>query len=626
MIKKMLKVLSVVLALALSLSLFACREEQGSTDVRLKTPGAVISNGGAVIETENYFYFINGQEDGAADNTYGTPVKGAIMVTAKSNLSVSEVVVPKIVSSEDYNAGIYLFGEYLYYGTTNVAKDSNGNVPKDVLTFQKAKIDGSSVEDIISVNGLNTTFRFAEVNGVVYLIYTKVATEGETTVTSIYCRNVSNGNEVLVTDKATAYILGDNDEVSSLTVVYAETVEKYPDIENNEETESYNVVKAFKAGDASAKTVFKGDRDSTGLSTDVTYTVADIRNGYVFLASSYVSGTLADTTVAIEIDDFYACTPETQKDVSSTEILNAGYISDSYIVTLNEVYYLDTNGDIVKSSLTTTGADAVIVANVGVTKFIGIKTYAGVNYLYYLNSDSVLSAVELSEVEPKEEVLVFEGVNVSWYNVKMLGDYLVWSNSAASGKQYITLTNVATNNFVTEDDVLTYDGDIITLGKKLDADVAAEFDAIVDNFRAGAYDANQRVNVRDENGVLNVKGGKVYAEGFDKVVDFYNAMTENQKSLINEDVKNAYNLYIECFDYVNVLYKLDGFIADNGVWAVHTEAEWEAIATQVKAYIDAKMEQDNYESIFNMADNNLAREYWGNKVIDGAQDVFFGDK
>ena len=58
MIKKMLKVLSVVLALALSLSLFACREEQGSTDVQLKTPGAVISNGGAVIETENYFYFI----------------------------------------------------------------------------------------------------------------------------------------------------------------------------------------------------------------------------------------------------------------------------------------------------------------------------------------------------------------------------------------------------------------------------------------------------------------------------------------------------------------------------------------------------------------------------------------
>ncbi len=628
MIKKTVKVLSIVLALILSLGLFACKgNDNGSTTVGLKTPGAVISNNGAVIETENYFYFINGQEDGANDNTYGTPVKGSIMVTAKSDLSTSEIVVPKIVSSEDYNAGIYLFGEYLYYGTTNVEKDSNGNVPKDILTFQKAKIDGSSVENILSVKGLNTTFRFAQVNGTVYLIYTKVSTENDTTVTSIYCYNVSNGSEVLVTDNATAYVLGDNDEVSSLAVVYTESVKKYPNISDNTETESYNIVKAFKAGDSASKTVLKGDRASTGLSTDVSYTIADVRNGYVFVASSYVSGTLADTTVAVTYADLYDSTPETQKNLTSVEVLNAGHISDCYFVSLDNVYYSDANGDVVKASLTGNGADATIVASVTVTKFVGIKTYGGVDYLYYLNADSILCGVELSEDEPKDEVIVFEGINVSWYSVKMVGDYLVWSNSAAGGKQYITMTNVAENKFVTdEDDVITFDGDVITLGKKLDADVAAEFNALVENFKAGAYDVNQRVNVRDENGNLNVKDGKVYAEGFAEVKAFYDAMTDNQKSSISEDAKHAYDLYIECFDYVNQLYKLNGFIADNGVWAVHTKEEWKAIATQVKDYIDAKMQDADYESIFNMADNNLAREYWGNKVIDGAQDVFFGSE
>ena len=51
--------------------------------------GEVVSNGGFVVEKGNYVYFINGVEAYSSDNTYGTPVKGALMRIAKSDLEAA---------------------------------------------------------------------------------------------------------------------------------------------------------------------------------------------------------------------------------------------------------------------------------------------------------------------------------------------------------------------------------------------------------------------------------------------------------------------------------------------------------------------------------------------------------
>ena len=71
--------------------------------------GALKSDGGFVAETENYVYFINGQADYTADNSFGAPVKGSLMAIKKSDLTSGElgkveIVVPKLFAATDYNA------------------------------------------------------------------------------------------------------------------------------------------------------------------------------------------------------------------------------------------------------------------------------------------------------------------------------------------------------------------------------------------------------------------------------------------------------------------------------------------------------------------------------------------
>ena len=50
----------------------------------------VTSNGGFVVGVGNYYYFINGVEQSTADNTYGTPVKGALQRILKSDAEKGE--------------------------------------------------------------------------------------------------------------------------------------------------------------------------------------------------------------------------------------------------------------------------------------------------------------------------------------------------------------------------------------------------------------------------------------------------------------------------------------------------------------------------------------------------------
>ena len=105
--------------------------------------GAVIANtnGGFVAETDNYVYFINGLGASSSDNTFGKPIKGALVAADKNDLSNSQVVIPELMVSSDYDAGVYLFeesdGVYAYYGTPNREKNSSGDIAYSEMCFTK---------------------------------------------------------------------------------------------------------------------------------------------------------------------------------------------------------------------------------------------------------------------------------------------------------------------------------------------------------------------------------------------------------------------------------------------------------------------------------------------------------
>ena len=112
-------------------SLIACANNNWSgsnISLRPANAGSVVENGGFIAETENYVYFINGMADSNADNTLGTPIKGALLVADKSDLSKTEIAVPKLFVASNSSAGLFIDGEYVYYGTPSTEKDKKGNV------------------------------------------------------------------------------------------------------------------------------------------------------------------------------------------------------------------------------------------------------------------------------------------------------------------------------------------------------------------------------------------------------------------------------------------------------------------------------------------------------------------
>ena len=609
MIKRFAKLLMIVLAMILAFTTIACdgcNKDEGSTDVSLKTPGAVLSNGGAVIRTDNYFYYVNGIAPSNADNSYGTPKKGAIMVVDINDMSNPQVVVPKMVTAEDYTAGIYMFGEYIYYGTTTTKKDTDGNIAYGNMEFQKAKIDGSSVEEVLLVEGHDLKFRFVESSGVVYLVYVEVV-DGKT---NIVCYNTSNGSSSTIASDVASYNFVENAYLDKAVVIYTKNVID----DDSEQDLGYNEVYAYKVGAEPSK-ILTGDKTVTTLANNVTYTVSAVKAGYLFVSESAVASNAKD--YAISLSDFTA----------KTEIKNVDAIANAYIVSLNEIYFPSTNdlssgSCIIKGALAKTGIDNEIVSDDKAVNIIAHQVVGTETYLYYVDDQSYLCVVKADKNPQETFVLSDKALNTSWYENGIKGDYLFFTDASEYGKDYIKAIKLNidfANDFEHDDNLdakVLKDSKVINLAWYEDADKADVFEAMLIDYQSVAYDSNQRVKVRDENNVLITKDGRIYSEQFDGIVAFYGSLTSDQKDLIESSAMDGYNLYVECFKVNNILLSLEGFNNANKAGSAESWlSKVEAAKTAMDAYI---ANNADYKSVFNMVDNNLMWEYYGGSDIQGA--------
>ena len=139
----------------------------------------VSSNGGFAVEKGEYVYFINGQELPEADNTYGDVVKGALLRIKKTDLTAGDysnvkTVVPALFCAGDYTAGIYIYGDYVYYATPTADKTDVGEAASSYIDFKKAKLDGTegpSKDYFLRLENNTSKYRFVEENDVVYCLY-----------------------------------------------------------------------------------------------------------------------------------------------------------------------------------------------------------------------------------------------------------------------------------------------------------------------------------------------------------------------------------------------------------------------------------------------------------------------
>ena len=234
--------------------------------------GDAKSNGGFAVEAGNYVYYINGIGDGTAVNDFGKPVKGAIYRVSKDNLknknySSVQKVVPSIAYSSNYNAGIFIYGDRIYYGTPSTAKNSEGVVQNSYLDMKSSKLDGTETlkEAYISFPSASYEYRYVEAgegdNKAVYLLY--VATdeklyEESTGVKNLHSYNTKTGENTLL-----AYNVGDvtfdSENKANPRVYYTMSVYKYTGSSNT--AYGYNQLYTVKAD--ATKDKFEGKLNAT---------------------------------------------------------------------------------------------------------------------------------------------------------------------------------------------------------------------------------------------------------------------------------------------------------------------------------------------------------------------------
>ncbi len=151
------KILTAVLAATLTfsaLSLASCGDayENPALEGYTTPTAAAKDNGGFSVEYGDYVYFINGQEAYTASNEFGAVTKGSLMRIKKADLdraistenyNSAEVVVPMLFVAQNFESGIYIYGDYVYYATPTTDKNMSGTVENTWIDFKRAKLDGS---------------------------------------------------------------------------------------------------------------------------------------------------------------------------------------------------------------------------------------------------------------------------------------------------------------------------------------------------------------------------------------------------------------------------------------------------------------------------------------------------
>ena len=622
--KKILaRIFCVTLLICLAMSLLTgCAEGKWSGKVTLKNSGEVLSNGGFIAETENYIYFINGVGGTYSANKMGEPLKGALFVADKSDLSKTELVVPKLMVANDYSAGVFIDNGYAYYGTPSVDKDSSGNVANYKMTFMRTKLDGSGkTDEFFTHSEFVSEYRIVKGVGedtAVYIYYY------DSTNSSIVCYNTSTktSETVFKTDdtaqeslKTRVFI--NNSEITDVVGFFTATV--YED-EYNENaannpyysrvTAAYNKVYAIKVGSATPELVVSGVGEATP-SDDISYEISLLDDGVLFFTKTNKG-----------VTKNFAITQKEAANVANAwknakEVVNADYINKTSLFILPdeniENMYAYVMGDAKIYKTTLFAKDALtkqpIVAKEMVNEMLFVRTENNSEVLYCFNASAELAKIDLSNVE--KQVRISEStISTTWYDPEIISigekDYIFYCDDSVYGKSYVKYLDLDATEVAEdtdddgEDDKFFKDIDSIkTLGKmtiKDQADVVtAQINAISNYFPTNGLGVDQEADDKYEEEYLRVKG-------------IYDALSKDVKAEVSESAVEQFDIIKKAFEMVDTYKQLEGvrYIVtkdDDGADAV------KVIYDSIKAQIVAFKNSEDREAVDALIHNELKAHY-----------------
>lgn len=444
----MAKKLSVLLlAVCLLFSFAAC----GNNTVKVKddTLSSVSSNGGFLVETDKYVYFINGVESYSTTYKAGKVTKGALMRTEKSNLAklgsddVSyDTIVSRLVVSDDMNAGVYLYGEYFYYAVPSDENNKKGEVKNDQLMFLRTKADGSSTSASITKKDYphDAQFRYVQKGDNVYLV---VYSDG------LYVYDAVNGKLL------TSY----EDETSSIQEILFDEENKgdvfytvkpvneyvYDEESENKTTESFNFVYKLVLGETSVSADFELVLDGTGKKTQgmgtedcafltgATFDLIRYTDGKLYFSLVSLDDTLSNLTQYRVVDATDLKKENAKKITSIGRLMNEGdsnaskvFVDGALFLNENQILYVGTDGLMVydyskkNDANTDLGASFVYDSENVKSATLDFIVKEGEHEFLYYHNEHVYYKVDLTDVlggnvKAEEFRINKVDVNTDWY-------------------------------------------------------------------------------------------------------------------------------------------------------------------------------------------------------------------
>ena len=572
---------------------------KGTTFTDYGTVVATQIHGGFVEETDKYVYFINGIGSTSSDNSFGTPIKGALVAADKTDLAKTEIVIPEMFTASDYSAGVYLFkesdGVYAYYGTPNTEKNSSGETSYSEMTFTKTRLDGKNSQKLFTVSSHSVEYRIAEADGTVYVVYYdsdntalvsfNCATKKATTIIKTDEEvNDKTGEEYLSLDSYYFLDNGCGTQVIYTVTVYTQEYfeqQKTEDSSYSRQTAAYNYVYKYAVGSDAAVLL-------DGKTAQAKYSVKSVEGGYLFYTVTPISG--KEATFAVKTSDLN----------TATKIDYPDNIKDGMIIKeLDKVYYVDSdNKKVIENTLVKIGDVNEFKTRKTILKDVSLSTLINVdaNYVYGIDGDGYIVAVE--RAGDKTIRISERTASTDWYSPEkvMIGDteYMLYCDSSAIGNSYVYYADLSKlaapkaedTDDDGENDLFYLEGSFI--GKKPASDRAAEVVATFGEINAtldaekqsdGTYkdetvtkaraaynalddDAKKAVSDEDLAKLTNAEKALQLWAAFDKLANVRNYLNLNndQKTALNNDYAAAKAL-AESFgdDFTTIR----GYLTDN---------------------------------------------------------------
>ncbi len=620
--KVLLKIVLLICTLTLILPIFACGDSESwsKSDVTIKKEdaGEVINSslGGFVFETKNYVYYINGFGTSTEDNTFGTPIKGALMVAKKSNLTETCIVVPKLFVASDYNAGVYVYDGFVYYGTPSTDKTASGSIANSEMKFCRTDLNGQNTTEYFSVDSLSTEYRIVKgEDNHVYIVYydsTLTAIKSYDTETKKVV-TVAETNEKAEEISLDAYKFVDNDGLNGATVIYTACIFKDEYDENqaskNENytraEQTYNKVYAYTAGKESTVILNKENQNKT-------YSIKAIKNGFLFYTEKD-NVTENEKTFGLSINNIYTYKP--------FEIINTDYVSDTTLinklaqdkdgnVTEDEIYLVSEN-QIKVSALTLDikFAEKTVTAAPSIDTLIKVVN----NYVYYYDSNLYIQRLYVGadrDIENKEHTLYTnvseKGVSKIWFAPEFTSDgkYMFYLDNSDLGINYVKYVEIDSENEVKPYYCEDEEGEIdyyflenqAILGKVTEEDKKTLINNNAQAFLTKVIDSNGKVKVS-----YNEDTKVYYNEDLDNAIAL-------DKDYLSDANVTTINNYKEAIRISGILRGVKDFDkAENDTERDVFKTAYESCKKEIDALKESG--EFDYDTIYNLLEENSAWFY-----------------